>query len=85
MSGGGSGFRRHGADFSAERRATIARYLRSEVVGKKHLSSEALEMLAVSLFICDDSGTFTKDALSAAMRDESLLAAARTALKGAGL
>lgn len=75
----------HHADFSAERRSTIDRYLRAEVVERKSLSRGALETLAVSLFICDSAGAFTKNELAAAMQDESVVAAGRAALKRAGL
>lgn len=81
----GKGLSKHSADFSPERRATIQRYLRAEVVGKRELSREALELLAVGLFICDENGHFTKDEVTAAARDHSVVNAARNALDQAGL
>jgi hypothetical protein len=73
------------ADFSADRRATAVRYLKAEVPKRPALSEEALLLLTVGLLICDSRGFIPKDAVAGAMRDKSVLSAAREVLRKAGL
>jgi hypothetical protein len=75
----------HRANYSLDRRAALDSYLRAEVAKRASLSREALVTLAVGLFICNETGSFTKAELTSAMQDASVVAAAHAALRRAGL
>jgi hypothetical protein len=77
----------HRADYSSRRRATALNYLRGEVAGKKgrRLSDDAAVTLTVGLLICDAKGNFSRAAIDSAMRDRSVVNAARAIMRKAGI
>ena len=77
----------HRADYSAEKREVVMRYLESEVVTSKStpMSADARLLLVVTLLCCDASGTISQTAMNSAMQDQSLTNAAGVMLAKAGL
>ena len=77
----------HRADYSEVRRETALRYLQSEVVtsNRRPMSRDAIELLVVSLLVCNDSGFISRAAVDSAMQDESAVNAARAIIAKAGL
>lgn len=66
------------ADFSDERREVALSYLRREkVMSRKGLSHNAKLLLTVSLLVCDDHGRVAEPDLMRAMKDPSIVQAAR--------
>lgn len=68
------------ADLSPERRQTALSYIRGEGILTIPVSDNARVMFAVGLLICDDEGHIAEADLKVAMRDPSILQAARALL-----
>ena len=77
----------HRADYSAEKREVVMRYLESEVVTSERvkMTANARLLLVVTLLCCDSAGHITQAAMNSAMQDESLRNAAGVILAKAGL